>query len=897
VAVDRDKVLQAAQRLVERKRYDKAIAEYQKLVADDPKDVRTLLKIGDLFLKMEQHVDAITTYERVGQFYSQQGFHLKAIAVYKQIREIIHKHVPHQEDRFGHIVPRLAEIYAQLGLITEALAAYDEVATRLQRAGRDRDAIDVFRKVVDLDPQNPLPYLRLAEAFLRIKDVDHAIQRFGSAAEILLKLGRKDDALKVVERLLLHRPDPKFARIAAEIYLDRALASDGMAALTKLQISFKDNPKDLETLALLARAFDQLGQPAKAIEVQKESARIAKEANKLDQWNALVDALVARAPNDEGIRLLAAQRAAMQHTVESRPPADSRHSIDIDVDEEVEIDSDDVESVHSSAPFPLRPTYGSIPSAEPSRPAASDPANHARQILAASESYRRAKDYDQAVGILVEGIEEIPSSRELRERLCDLLIEAGDQPEAVRQMLAFARWLGLQGDVEGAARLLDEVLLLEPEQPDALEMLREFGYSVGDEGYEPENEGDEYDATVQREAFPSAGSYGDIPQDAYDPNAPLPSYDLEDLGSASPIPQHGHASSPFLAGRPFIPSQLDDPFGTDAPLPSYPIDEDEATTFMQLPPPRASGASLVPGREARDRGRDSHALSVRPEPAAQFDEESLEEVDFFASHGMFDEARALLDEQLARLPNHPLLLERKRELEAMAAGHPGDESGTRVVPRSGAPGDDRSMDIAASLAALDEIDAVPQPQFQDGDDLDQISVDSVFAQFKAGVAAQISESDAATHYDLGVAYKEMGLHTDAINEFDLAARDPNRECVCQSMIGTIYLQLGDVDSAIDAFIRGLHASIKTREQELALTYEIGDCYQGRNAPDQALYYFQRVARIDPGYDDPRGSVMERIRRLEPSLTKPLARSVVGTDVVADEFDAAIDDLLGGTDLP
>ena len=48
MAVDRDKVLQAAQKLVEKKRYDKAVVEYQRLVVDDPKDVRTLLKIGDL---------------------------------------------------------------------------------------------------------------------------------------------------------------------------------------------------------------------------------------------------------------------------------------------------------------------------------------------------------------------------------------------------------------------------------------------------------------------------------------------------------------------------------------------------------------------------------------------------------------------------------------------------------------------------------------------------------------------------------------------------------------------------------------------------------------------------------------------------------------------------------
>src|SRR4026209_158554 len=97
------------------------------------------------------------------------------------------------EDRFGHIGPRLAEIYTQLGLTSDALAAYDEMATRLQRAGRDRDALDVFKKVVEPGPTNPLPYLRLADAFMRVKDTDNAVLRYGTAAEILLKLQRRDD--------------------------------------------------------------------------------------------------------------------------------------------------------------------------------------------------------------------------------------------------------------------------------------------------------------------------------------------------------------------------------------------------------------------------------------------------------------------------------------------------------------------------------------------------------------------------------------------------------------------------------------------------------------------------------------------------------------------------------
>src|SRR5258706_6032098 len=101
---------------------------------------------------------------------------------------------------------------------------------------------------------------------------------------------------------------------------------------------------------------------------------------------------------------------------------------------------------------------------------------------------------------------------------------------------------------------------------------------------------------------------------------------------------------------------------------------------------------------------------------------------------------------------------------------------------------------------------------------EQVSVETVFEQFKAGVAAQISESDAGTHYDLGVAYREMGLYTDAINEFSLAARDPARDCVCQSMIGSLYRQLvpPNFEAAIDAIIRGMNASHKTREQGFLL---------------------------------------------------------------------------------
>ncbi|HTQ48568.1 MAG TPA: tetratricopeptide repeat protein, partial [Polyangiaceae bacterium] len=218
MAIDREKVLASAQKYVEKKKYDRAVAEYQKVIQEDPNDARTLLKVGDLQSKMEAYADAVGTYERVGKFYASQGFALKAIAVYKQIREIIAKHVPQLEDRYAHISPKLAELYQQLGLTSDALAALDEVATRLQRQNRDGEAIQVFRKIVDLDPTNPLPHLRLAEALSRVKDADGAVSEFGTAATQLAKLGRRDDALKVLDRLLHHKQDPVHARMAAELF-------------------------------------------------------------------------------------------------------------------------------------------------------------------------------------------------------------------------------------------------------------------------------------------------------------------------------------------------------------------------------------------------------------------------------------------------------------------------------------------------------------------------------------------------------------------------------------------------------------------------------------------------------------------------------------------------------
>ncbi|UCH29180.1 MAG: tetratricopeptide repeat protein, partial [Myxococcales bacterium] len=88
MGINRNKVLDAARKHQSRGQYDKAIAQYKKLVDADKRDVRSLLKIGDLYVRKGDRGSAIDTYQNVADHYAAQGFFLKAIAVYKQILKL-----------------------------------------------------------------------------------------------------------------------------------------------------------------------------------------------------------------------------------------------------------------------------------------------------------------------------------------------------------------------------------------------------------------------------------------------------------------------------------------------------------------------------------------------------------------------------------------------------------------------------------------------------------------------------------------------------------------------------------------------------------------------------------------------------------------------------------------
>ena len=138
MATAKEKLIASAQKLVEKGSYEKAIKEYLRVVQEDNSDVRIWLKIGDLYAKIGKKTEATDTYQRVAQFYSNQGFYLKSVAVYKQILKL--------EPRLVEVNQRLAELYKQLGLISDAISQFEQVAGFYHKEGKVKEALTAMKR-------------------------------------------------------------------------------------------------------------------------------------------------------------------------------------------------------------------------------------------------------------------------------------------------------------------------------------------------------------------------------------------------------------------------------------------------------------------------------------------------------------------------------------------------------------------------------------------------------------------------------------------------------------------------------------------------------------------------------------------------------------------------------
>ena len=155
-------------------------------------------------------------------------------------------------------------------------------------------------------------------------------------------------------------------------------------------------------------------------------------------------------------------------------------------------------------------------------------------------------------------------------------------------------------------------------------------------------------------------------------------------------------------------------------------------------------------------------------------------------------------------------------------------------------------------------EAVPEESGEISTPQGEVSLEEIFREFKKGVEQQLSAEDYETHYNLGIAYKEMGLVDEAIGEFQLASKDPGRAVECCSMLGHCFLEKGMPQLAIKWFRKGLETPAIQEAQTTGMLYDLAAVYQDTGDTDMAYKTFQEVYGLNANYRD----VVQRVRDLE-----------------------------------
>jgi tetratricopeptide (TPR) repeat protein len=195
--------------------------------------------------------------------------------------------------------------------------------------------------------------------------------------------------------------------------------------------------------------------------------------------------------------------------------------------------------------------------------------------------------------------------------------------------------------------------------------------------------------------------------------------------------------------------------------------------------------------------------------------------------------------------------------ERVLAADPGHAAAREALAPAAAAGSADYVDLAALVgeAAVETTRFVVEEEVPTGDE-DQ-DFHEMLSQFRSKVSEHVSVEDTASHYDLGIAFKEMGLLDEAIAEFQTALRFGAQRLKVYEELGQCFMAKGDYAIAEKLLRQGTNEMATDPSELLGVNYHLGRCYEELERPDDAREAYERVLSLDIDFRD----VSERLERL------------------------------------
>jgi tetratricopeptide (TPR) repeat protein len=870
VAFRRDRAVAAAERFAAKGQHDRAAREYQSIVDADPSDIRSWLLLADCLVRSGQKNAAIDRYLHVGEFYTQGRQPQKALAVYRQVLNLD----PERLD--VHL--RCAGLFRELGQMPDAVLVYEKAGAALLKAGQTDEAFECYAAVCDIEPANVAKRLRLAELYSREQRVDEAVEQFGRCARQLLDDNRLQEYVRVAERLLYHQQIDDVLRDLAGVYLR---LSEPRRALMKLNTLLQKSPSDPSGLELLAETFAGLGKHDKAVSVMLELAR--GERGRGPESQSSVIRVLRRAlewdPSNPQVRS-ALEEASREAPVPPRversaeasegSPEDLGEIEELDAEEVEELEADELEEIveeqqeegaeeeaatgelhieadEAGVPEPIARSLTQEVVSEAAHAEAIDlePESDVDKVLHEVRVLAKYRLYEHALAYLDGAFATDPHHVGALELKAELLIELDRNGEAAAVFVQLARRVA-PTDPELAQRHLKSALEAEPGHAGARATAAELTLLASDPDASgpiqvavPESLEPDVDTGLLADAVGSTGAHepeGLLLDGEEGEEAGIPASMVVDESGI--ILDEGDFDG--TDAEEFETSQIGGAgqVGVIEESVEFAISVDTAAEQPAETEPRAVEDRF--GLEGDDELADEAPTTEQPvvgaEPASSEPEQDwpdltdeIEEIEFFLGRDLHDDAAFAFEDLRGRHPDHPAV----RALAARLGG--GDEVPPPAVEAALAPVVSPTPSGAETplldLDEDDEADGYLAAIFSEGPRQDKV------VEHRA--VARVEDADAGTHFDLGTAYREMGLVDDALAEFKAAARDPRWQAKALVMTASLHLHRGDTAEAIRSLESAI-AAARTDDERSEAHYELGSIHETLGDAAAAIRHFEQV---------------------------------------------------------
>ncbi|MHB8734995.1 MAG: tetratricopeptide repeat protein [Terriglobales bacterium] len=247
-----EKALANAEKLIQQNKTAAAVELYEKVLEQRPGDQNLRNNLGDLYGRLGRNADAVKLFRQIATQLEQQGQTPRAVGVWKKILRLD----PDAKDA----QQRLADLLISQGGQNEARGLLLQIAGRAEQAGDWAGATTALARILSVDADQPRIRLRLATARVRMGDKPRAQTEFLAASQLLLQRNDMDGVKEALGQLQTIDPDWPPYRLqratveAAQGQRDAALRSLPLAA----ELAGSDAALDeAARLAREAKAYDR----------------------------------------------------------------------------------------------------------------------------------------------------------------------------------------------------------------------------------------------------------------------------------------------------------------------------------------------------------------------------------------------------------------------------------------------------------------------------------------------------------------------------------------------------------------------------------------------------------------------------------------------------------------